>query len=380
MTLLFPLLLLACNPLAATPEPEAAAEAARPGEVVLGDEALANARLRVEALDELPLDGQVTVPARITLDPRHEARVAAVTAGIIERIDVRPGDFVTSGTTLARVLSPDLGDAIGAHLSATARLETARAKRDRTEALVGDGFASRSQLLESEADLTVAAADAEAAEERLRVFGVSPETVRPEKGEHFSSRLAIRSPLDGQVLSIDAALGTSVSSGDPLFHVGNLDQVWLLVDVYEKNLAAVRAGAAVSFTVDAYGEELFTGTVDAVGDWLDPDSRTAEVRVVVPNTDHRLKPNMYAQARLSLGGSGGAGLALPPAAVQVVDGRPSVFVEEAPGRFHATPVRTEPLADGRLHVLSGLDPGVRVVVDGAFTLTSELGKSALEGE
>lgn len=353
----------------------------RPGEVALTEQALANAGLRVEVVQPVPLTGELAVPARLTLDPRQEARVAAVAAGTVDRIEVRPGDAVKVGARLATVLSPDLGAAIGDHLSADAKLATARAKRDRTVALRRDGFASPSQEQDAEAELTVAAAEAEAAEERLRVFGIAPDAVKAGSGQHFSSRLAVRSPIDGLVLGIDAALGSSVDSGDPLFHVGNLDELWLLVGVYEQNLAAIQVGAPVAFTVDAYGAEAFTGTVDAVGDWLDPATRTAEVRVIVPNAAHRLKPNMFARARLSVATTeGSVGLVLPASAVVDVDGRPSLFVEDAPGRFRAVPVQTEALTDGGLHVVAGIEPGARVVLDGAFTLASELGKSALEGE
>jgi cobalt-zinc-cadmium efflux system membrane fusion protein len=276
------------------------------------------------------------------------------------------------------VLSPELGTAIGDHLAATARLEAARARRERIETLRAGGFSSLAEVAEAEADYTVAAAEAEAAEERLRVFGVSPERVRPKEGEHFSSRFAVKSPIEGEVLSIDVSLGASVDSGDPLFHVGNLDEVWLILDVYERSLAKVQVGASVSFTADAYGDEVFTGTVDQIGGWLDPDSRTAEVRVVVPNPDHRLKPNMFAKARLALGGEGhGEGLVVPADAVQDIEGRPSAFIEEVPGRYAVRPVRTEPLPDGRLRVISGLEAGDKVVFEGAFTLKSELAKSEL---
>jgi cobalt-zinc-cadmium efflux system membrane fusion protein len=347
-------------------------------EVVLGGTALANARLRVVELVPTALDAATTVPARITLDPRREARVSAVTAGTLERVLVRPGDPIAAGGSLGTVLSPELGAAIGDHLAATARVDVARARRERVETLRGGGFSSAAEVAEAEAEFTVAAAEAEAAEERLRVFGVSPERVRPKEGEHFSSRFAVKSPIDGEVLSIDVSLGASVASGDPLFHVGNLDEVWLILDVYERSLAQVRMGAGVSFTADAYGDEVFTGTVDQISGWLDPDSRTAEVRVVVPNADHRLKPNMFAKARLELGGEGhGEGLVIPADAVQDVEGRPSAFVQEEPGRYAVRPVRTEPLPDGRLKVVSGLEAGDEVVFEGAFTLKSELAKSEL---
>lgn len=372
--------LFACT--ATAPEAAEAALEAHPVEGVhLSPAALANAALRVEALASTTLAGSGVAPARIALDPRREAHVSAVTGGQLERILVRPGDPVAVGQALASVLSPDLGEAVGAHLSAGARLDVAEARRARVAQLLEDGVSSRSQLADAEAEYTVAAAEHEAAEERLRVFGVEPASVVPAKGQHFSSRFSVRSPVDGTVLTIDAALGRSVAPGDALFHVGNLDEVWLLADVYERDLAAVKTGSAMSFTVEAYGAEVFTGIVDQVGDWLDPDSRTAEVRVVVPNADHRLKPNMFAKARLALAdGPVAEGLALPAEAVQSVEGRPSAFVELEPGRYAVRPVKVEPLADGRLRVLSGLAAGDRVVVDGAFTLKSELAKSELGGE
>jgi cobalt-zinc-cadmium efflux system membrane fusion protein len=277
ITFLSLLSFLACT--GASPEvAEAAVEGVHADVITLSEPALANAHLLVEALAPTPLAGTGIAPARIALDPRREAHVSAVTGGQLERILVRPGDPVTAGQSLATVLSPDLGEAIGAHLSAGARLEVATAKRDRV-----------SQLVDAEAEHTVAAAEHEAAEERLRVFGVEPASVVPAKGQHFSSRFSVKSPVEGAVLIIDASVGKSVEPGDALFHVGNLDEVWLLADVYERDLAAVKPGSAMSFTVDAYGAELFTGTIDQVGDWLDPDSRKAEIRVVVPNADHRLR-------------------------------------------------------------------------------------------
>lgn len=357
---------------------EKAEHAEHGDEVVLTEAALANARLTVQEIHPIPLDGRVSVPARIALDPRREAQVSAVTSGTVERIHVRSGDVVTSGTALASVLSPELGTAIGAHLAASAKLETAKARRDRVASLHGDGFSSKSQLLDTEAELTVAAAEAEAAEERLRVFGVSPSSVRPEEGQHFSSRFSVRSPIAGQVLAVEATLGKSVASGEPLFHVGDLSEVWLVLGVSEKSLAAVVEGAQVSFLVDAYGDERFSGRVDQIGGIVDPVSRTVEVRVIVPNDGQRLKPNMFARAELALrSGPAGEGIVLPAEAALSVEGRMSVFVEEAPGRFAVVAIQTEGLPDGRLHVLDGLEPGARVVVEGAFTLKSELEKGLL---
>jgi len=361
---------------------EAAVETEAPGDIVhLSATARQNAQLRIETLAQTPLVGTGIAPARIALDPRREAHVSAVMGGQLERILVRPGDRVLERATLATVLSPDLGEAVGAHLAALARKDAAKARQERISQLLSEGVSSRSQLADAEAEYTIAAAEAEATEERLRVFGVEPASVLPSKGQHFSSRFSIRSPIAGEVLTIDAALGRSVEPGDALFHIGNLDEVWLIAEVYERDLASVKVGSQMSFTMDAYGDEVFAGSVDQVSGWLDPESRTAEVRVVVANPEHRLKPNMFAKARLTLSeGPVLNGIALPADAVQMVAGQLSAFVEVEEGSYAVRGLRVEPLPDGRVQVLAGLAVGDRVVMDGAFTLKSELAKGELEGE
>ncbi|MFZ5479472.1 MAG: efflux RND transporter periplasmic adaptor subunit [Myxococcota bacterium] len=347
-------------------------------EVELNPAALARPDLGVEVAQPRPLASTATAPARVLLDPRREGRLSATTPGQVDRILVRPGDRVKAGQTLATVASPDLAEMVGAWLSASARVDAARSRRDRLAGLEAQGVSSRAQVSEAEAELTVALADAEAAEERLHVLGVRPEEVRLEKGEHFSSRFPVKSPIDGEVLKAEVSVGQAVAPGDPMFHVGDLDRVWLIADVYERDLAVVRAGSTVAFTVETYGDERFTGTVDHVGALLDPETRTAEVRVLVDNRDHRLKPNMFARAILPLDGADGAeGIAVPAEAVQEVEGHEAVFVEEAPGRYQARRVRTSPLASGDVHVLEGVTPGERVVTRGAFTLKSELAKGEL---
>jgi hypothetical protein len=170
----------------------------------------------------------------------------------------------------------------------------------------------------------------------------------------------VKSPIDGEVLSIDVSLGASVASGDPLFHVGNLDEVWLILDVYERSLAKVQVGAPVSFTADAYGDEVFTGTVDQIGGWLDPDSRTAEVRVVVPNPDTGSSPTCSPRRGWRSGGEGHGDGPGPPGRRRAGRRRPTERVRGGgAGRYAVRPVRTEPLPDGRCGWCRASKPATR---------------------
>ena len=348
------------------------------GVVELSPEAVASARITVAPASEGRLSPTLTLPGRIALDPRKEALVSAWMAGQVDAISVRPGDDVRRGGLLGTVQSPELGEAIAAYRAARARDDAGDARLERLQRLEAQGVSSRSQVLEAEASHSEAEGALEAAEERLRILGVDPSIGDPHEGEHYVSHVPLTSPIAGKVLRAHAAVGRNVSPGETLFHVGDLSRVWLLVDVYERDLGQVRQDQPVSFTVAAWPGETFRGTVEQVGDWVEPEARTIEVRVVVDNPDGRLKPNMFASATLSVEAQGAAsGVVLPAGAITEVEGQTAVFVQMGDGRFEVRPVTILERSASEALVTAGLAAGDLVVTDGAFALKSELEKSEL---
>lgn len=345
--------------------------------VELSDEAVAAARLVIAEASVSTLAGELSLPGRIALDPRKEAQVSAWIPGQVDAILVRPGDEVARGQRLGTVQSPELGLAVAAFRSAKAADNAADARLERLKRLEEDGVASISQVLDAEAEHAEAVGALEAAEERLSILGVDPTIGDPHAGEHFPSRIPVRSPLAGKVLFTDVRVGQRVEPGQALFHIGDLDQVWLLLDVYERQLGAVAQGQSVRFTVDAWPERVFAGVVEQVGDWIEPDARTVEVRVVVDNADHALKPNMFAQAVVELGGQGDEGVVLPIEAVVTFNAEAVVFVKEASGHFEAREVEVARSTATHALLTDGIEAGERVVIKGAFTLKSELEKGEL---
>ena len=346
--------------------------------VELRPEAVASARITVAPASLGQLSPTLTLPGRIALDPRKEALVSAWMAGQVDAISVRPGDEVRRGGLLGTVQSPELGEAIAAYRAARARDDAADARLERLERLEAQGVSSRSQVLEAEATHSEAEGALEAAEERLRILGVDPSIGDPHEGEHYVSHVPLTSPIAGKVLRADAAVGRNVSPGETLFHVGDLSRVWLLVDVYERDLGRVRQEQPVSFTVAAWPGETFRGTVEQVGDWVEPEARTIEVRVVVDNPDGRLKPNMFASATLAVEARGTTtGVILPIDAITEVEGQTAVFVQIGDGRFNVRPVTVADRSASEALVSTGVSAGDLVVTDGAFALKSELEKSEL---
>ncbi|MFT5679908.1 MAG: cobalt-zinc-cadmium efflux system membrane fusion protein [Myxococcota bacterium] len=346
--------------------------------VELSEAAMAAARLTIAPATTGTLQGTLTMPARITMDPRREALVSAWIAGQLDAIRVRPGETVAAGQLLATVQSPELGEAIAAFRSAAARDAAADIRLERLNRLEEAGVAAHAQVLEAEADHAGAEGALEAAEERLRIFGVDPTIGDPHAGEHYASHVPVASPIAGKVLSSNVSVGARVEPGDTLFHIGDLDEVWLELDVYERDLSQVHTKQALTFTVEAWPGETFRGQVEQVGDWLSPDTRTISVQAVVDNADHRLKPNMFAQATLTLDTTDApTGVLLPVESVQEMDGVEVVFVEAEDRHFTARPVVISARSAGQILIASGITVGESVVTAGGFTLKSELEKGEL---
>jgi len=161
--------------------------------------------------------------------------------------------------------------------------------------------------------------------------------------------------------------------------VVDLDTLWLEASVYERELRFVRVGQAVEVGVRAFPGEVFAGVVGQVADTLDPRARAALVRVALDNLDHRLRPGMFATARV-LGTHAHPPrrlLAIPWAAVQEVDGHPAVFVKVGEGDFALHRVHVGERAGALVEVVNGIAAGDAVVADGSFLLRAQLLRGTL---
>jgi cobalt-zinc-cadmium efflux system membrane fusion protein len=170
--------------------------------------------------------------------------------------------------------------------------------------------------------------------------------------------------------------GELATPEEPLFTVADLSPVWVQASVAETDLRRVRVGAPAAIEVAAYPGERFHGRVTYVSSVLDKETRTVQARIEVPNPKGRLKVEMFATAFVESEGVHGSGLVVPPEAVVLIDGKPTLFVHED-GRFEPRNVVLGPrLANGTV-VSSGVEPGERAVVAGAYTLKARILKSQM---
>ena len=332
-----------------------------PGVIVLPPSALAAGGIQTAAATLREFRRRVTAPGELTFNARRLARVSSRASGRIERVLAVSGDRVGAGQVLAEIYSPDFLALQAEYLQAAERAKRRSGGGDEAEARAARALleGARSRLLLVGA--TAAEADSLAASGTLRPL------------------LPVRAPFAGTVIEAAALAGGHVDLGGELFRVADLSVLWADVHVREKDLAAVKTGAAVELRSQAYPGETFPGRLLLVGDMLDEGTRALPARVEVANPGGRLKAGMYVDALIEAGG-GRTVLAVPEAAVQDDGGRTVVFVETAAGEFRRREVGTGEQSAGWVEILRGLAAGEKVATSGSFLLESEMHKEMLEDE
>ena len=171
------------------------------------------------------------------------------------------------------------------------------------------------------------------------------------------------------VIEVQVSPGAVVDPGMELFSIGDISEVWIQAEVYEKDLGRIRIGQSALISVDTYPDEKFSGRVTYISDTLDPKTRTAKVRCVVPNQDLRLKLEMFALVDVPTTFSRKA-LAVPTAAIQQIAGKNIVFVRESEQKFQVREVQVGEVAGGQTEILAGLAEKEPIVIQGAYHLKS----------
>jgi Cu(I)/Ag(I) efflux system membrane fusion protein len=274
-------------------------------------------------------------------------------AGWIDKLRVNAtGETVRRGEPLMEVYSPELVVAEQEYLLAWRALQGMGGASS-------DNRAAAKQLMD--ASLL-----------RLQNWDISADQLKQlEDTGKVSRTLTLRAPVDGVVLEKTAVEGMRFMAGDPQYRIADLSTVWLIADVFEQDLGAIRKGQDAQITVNAYPGATFSGKVDFIYPTVSHDTRTGKVRVLVPNADQRLKPGMYAKVALDVAIGDTPVLAIPESAVIDSGTKQSVLVDHGQGRFEPREVRLGAHADGFYEVRDGLADNERVVTSANFLIDAE---------
>lgn len=306
----------------------AAADAPRPAappadERWLTAAQVASLQLRTEVAHAGELPAPITISGRITFDDMRVAHVVPPVNGYVTHVLVHQGKHVRRGDALACIDSPQLGQVVADVETSHADLLAAERDLARTQALFADQAVAKKQLEAAERRASEARAEYRRMREKNALLGGT-------QGE-ASDTYVVRAPIEGNVIVRNATVGSNVQgqyengpSAPELFTLGSLDSVWAVADLFEMDVAHVRAGDPVQVSVVAYPEERFAGTVDWVAPNVDPDTRATRLRCRLDNARRLLRPEMF--VTMVVGGRGQAGVLVPRSAVAYLGGKYVVFV------------------------------------------------------
>ena len=320
---------------------------------------------------DLVLNGEVTAnqDRTVTVLPR--------TAGVVREVPKRLGERVRAGETLAFIESREIAEAQAAYLTARSKAALAQNRLAREESLWKKKITSEQEYLAAKQAATEATIEVSAAERKLALLGVDPKTVSEAAPGKSGSvvRVHVTAPFDGTLIEKKVAVGDQVSPDTPLFRLANLETVWVIGSVFEKDMGRVALGQTASVTLKAYPDRRFDGPVTWISDVLDEKTRTLRIRVELANPERLLKPGSFARVAIKIASKQEA-LVVPPAAVQRQKDETIVFVDAGDGLFKRREVKIGTRSPQAVEILEGLDAGETVVTDGSFLLKAELEKSS----
>jgi len=306
---------------------------------------------------------------RLVWNEEATVRIYTPVAGRVQSIPVSLGDFLGQNAPLARLDSPDFGQAQADAHKANADLLLAERTLARTQDLFEHGAAARKDLEAAENAYAGAQAEKQRTASRLALYGATADGT-------VDGLFTLRTPLAGVVVEKNINAGQEVRPDQllanapqlfaPLFVLSDPTHLSLLIDATERDLAFFRPGLALTVRSSAFPDTKFAGIVDRVADFFDPATRMVTVRGHVENPDRLLKAEMFVSIEFESDST--PGLSIPTQAVFLKGGRHFVFLEEKPGTYVRREVEVGSEQAGKLIVLHGLESNQRVVTEGSLLL------------
>jgi membrane fusion protein, heavy metal efflux system len=312
-------------------------------------------RLQVEPAKTTTIRRQVTAPASVEADPARYAKILPPLNGRVLQLFVHPGDSVTKGQQLLAIDAPDFVGAQTDYAKARSVLAQAERALTRQEDLATHGIIGQRDVDQARTDRDTALSDFNRTKDRLRLLGMDPENTQ------LGAPLIVRSPVSGKVLDVLTATGEFRNDPTaPLMTVADLSDIWVTANVQEKDIHYVHRGDPAIATFAAYPTEAFQGKVLFVADVLDPDTRTAKVRIAYSNKDGRLRPAMFANVILRTWDT--QELTIPTTALVMSGDHTTVFVQVAENTYEQRPVMTGEQQGDRTIIKSGVQAGDKVLI------------------
>ena len=326
------------------------------------------AHVQVVSVEKSRLPRRLRLTGNVTYNAFKTTPVFSPIGGPVHEILAAPGQTVNAGQPLLTVNSPDYSAARSAYLKARDAFFLADKVYTRSQDLYAHGALAEADLQQAETSRNQAQADLQASEDMLRAIGIKDPEAMIKNPPKTTLQVPVPAPVAGEVVERQVGPGQLLQAGaTQVFTISDMSTVWVLVNVYQSDVAYVHAGDSVDITTDAY-PEVFHGKISYLAPALDPNTRTLQARIVTGNPGKKLKKDMYVTAVLQSGAIQNA-LTVPDAAVlRDTENMPFVYVQAGANRFARRLVKIADSQNGRTQITDGLKEGEHIVGDGSLFL------------
>jgi len=348
--------------------------------VVLAPAQRASLDLSVTAVQHGRLTDTLRFPSEIEFDPMRVAHLTPRVAGMVKEVHFRLGDSVKKGEVLAVLESRDLGKAKSDYLAALARQDLHEKIYAREKGLWEKGVSAEQEFLEAELDWAEARIRVRQARESLYSLGVDEESLEALSNESqiALNRYRMTMPFAGTIIRQHITLGEMLTEGSAAFVVADTSRVWVMAQVSERDLNAIRPGQIGVMSFNGLPNRGFRGVVDFISSEIDRETRTARMCLVLDNPGGMLRAGMFGQTSVLVPNEKEAETFLvPKAALQRMAHGPVAFREIEPGRYEMVAVAIVVASEEFAEVTGPLQPGDRLVTGDTFILKSQAGKAGM---
>ena len=321
-----------------------------------------NVGLKTVTADLRPIEQVIRVAGVVRPHPDREAQVSSRVSGKVAGLFSQVGDVVKRGQRLADVQSAEMQKTQVELLQADNKLTLAKAELDRIQALVDSKIAARKELIAAQNHYQAVQNEIHGLEQQLMILGLSESGVKRIRTEKAIATFAVVAPIGGVIAERNVVLGETVEPSKVIFKVLDSSVVFVEGDAFEESIRDLKPGQNVRIRVVSYPEDVFAAKVSRFSPTIDPQKRTLRLWVEVANPSGKLKPNLFSEVNIVVGG-GQEVLAIPLEALITSEGENFVFVEDK-GSFRRADVVLGARDDRYAEVKKGLLPGDKVVTDG----------------
>ena len=318
--------------------------------------------LKIDTVHARPVRNELVLSGQIASDGDKTVKVYPLVGGVVEQLSVELGDHVSKGQVLAVIRSGEIADLQNQSSTAGSDLDIARKNLQVAEDQFQDGLASERDVTLARQELRKAQSNVGKSQKQLSVYGVSAD-----------GTYTLRAPISGFITekNVTDHMQFNADNVGNLFTVSNLDDVWILANVFESDISKVKQGYEAKVTTLSYPDKTFTGRIDKVFNVLDPDSKVMKVRVRLDNPGYLLKPEMYAQIKVE-NTEDRKMLAVPAQCVVFDKDRHFVLVFQDRHHVETREVQVAKTVGDTAYIAAGLHEGERIIAQNQLLVYDEL--------